>query len=224
MSAASVLTCLIIPAFTGWPINTSDNPTKQNMVVCHLKIIIHLIIKLKYVCVCMVPIEFLFIFIQILPTYMCVYNRFTENVTNKTAIFFFLPSVEFGCSVMSDSWWPHGLQNDRPPCPSPTPGIYSNSCPFSRWCHQTISFSIVPFSSCLQSFPESGSFQMSQIFASGGQSIGGSASTSVLPVNSQDWSPLGWTGWISLQSKGLSRVFSNTTVQKHQFFGAELSL
>ena len=102
--------------------------------------------------------------------------------------------------------------------------VYPNSCPLSRWWHLTITSSVVPFSSCLQSFPGSGSFQMSQLFASGGQNIGVSASTSVFPVNTQDWFPLGWTGWISLQSKGLSRVFSNTTVQKHQFFGAQLSL
>ena len=110
------------------------------------------------------------------------------------------------------------------PVPSPTPEVYPNSCPLSRWCHPTTSSSVIPFSSCPQSFPASGSFQMSQLFTSGGQSIGVSASTSVLPVNTQDWSPLGWTGWISLQFKGLSRVFSNTTVQKHQFFGAQLSL
>ena len=107
---------------------------------------------------------------------------------------------------------------------SPTPGVYPVPWPLSQWCHLTISSSVVPFSFCLQSFPASGSFQMSQLFTSGGQSIGVSASTSVLPVNTQDWSPLGWTGWISLQSKGLSRVLSNTTVQKHQFFGAQLSL
>ena len=111
-----------------------------------------------------------------------------------------------------------GLQHARPPCPSPTPRVYSNSCPLSRWCHPTISSSVVPFSSRFQSFPASGSFPMSQLFTSGGQSIGVSASTSVLPMNTQDWSPLGWTGWISLLSKGLSRVFSNTTVQKYQFF------
>ena len=109
---------------------------------------------------------------------------------------------------MSNSLWPHELQHTRPPCPWPTLGVYPNSCPLSQWCHLTISFSIVPFSSCLQSFPTSGSFQMSQLFASGGQNIGVSASTSVLPMNTQDWSPLGWTGWISLQSKGRSRVFS----------------
>ena len=126
-------------------------------------------------------------------------------------------------SVVSDSLRPHGLQHAKPPCPSPTPRVYPNSCLLSRWCHPTISSSVVPFS-CLQSFPASGSFQMSQLFISGGQSIGVSASTSVLPMNTQDWSPLGWTGWISLQSKGLSRVFSNTTVQKQQFFCTQLSL
>ena len=130
--------------------------------------------------------------------------------------------VQFGRSVVSHSLWLHEPQHARPPCPSPTPGIYSNSCPLSRWCHPTTSSSVFPFSSCPQSFPASGSFRMSQLFASGGQSIGVSASTSVLSVNTQDWSPLGWTGWISLQSKGLSRVFSNTTVQKYQFFGASL--
>ena len=119
-------------------------------------------------------------------------------------------SVQFSCSVMSDSLWPHGVQCTRPPCPSPTAGAYSNSCPSSRWCHPTISSSVVPFSSCLQSFPAPGSFPMSQLFASGSQSIGVSASTSVLPMSTQDWFPSGWTGWISLGSKGLSRVFSNT--------------
>ena len=122
---------------------------------------------------------------------------------------------------MSDFLWPHGLQHTRPPCPSLTPGIYSNSCPLSRWCHLTISFSVVPFSH-LQSFPASGSFQMSEFFTSSGQSIGVSASASILPMNTQDLSPLGGTGWISLQSKELSRVFPNTTVQKHKFFGAQL--
>ena len=133
-------------------------------------------------------------------------------------------SVQFSHSVMSDSLQPHGLQHARPPCPSPTPRAYSNACPLSRWCLPTISSSVSPFSSHLQSFPESGSFPMSQFFTSGGQSIGISASASVLPMNIQDWFPLGWTGWISLQSKGLSRVFSNTWVQKHQFFSAQLSL
>ena len=124
---------------------------------------------------------------------------------------------------MSDSLRPHGLKHYRPPCLSPAPRVYPNSCPSNQWCHRTISSSVIPFSSCPQSFPASGSFQMNQLFTSGGQSIGVSASTSVLPMNTQDRPPLGWTGWISLQSKGLSRVFSNTTVQKHQFFGAQLS-
>ena len=136
----------------------------------------------------------------------------------KTAVQF--SSVQ---SLSHVSLWPHKPQHARPPCPSPTPGVHPNPCPLSRWCHPTISSSVIPFSSCPQSFPASGSFQMSQLFSSGGQSIGVSASTSVLPMNTQDWSPLGWTGWISLQSKGLSRVFSNTTVQKHQFFGTQLS-
>ena len=131
-------------------------------------------------------------------------------------------SVQFSCSIMFDSLLPHGLQDARLPCPSPTPGDYSTSCPLSQWCHPTISSSVVPFSIRLQSFPASGSFQMSRFFTSGGQSIGVSASPSVLPRNIQDWSPLGWTGWISLQFKGLSRVFSNTTVQKHQFVCAHL--
>ena len=120
-------------------------------------------------------------------------------------------SVQFSHTVVSDFLWPHGLQHARLPCPSPTPGVYSKSCPLSRWCHPTISSSVVPFSSHLQSFPASGSFPKSQFFTSGGQNIGVSASKSVLQMNIQDWFPLGWTGWISLQSKGLSRVFSNTT-------------
>ena len=133
-------------------------------------------------------------------------------------------SVQFSCSVVSDSLRPHGLQHSRPPCLSPTPGVHPNPCPLSRWCHPTISSSVVPYSSCLQSFPASGCFQMSQLFTSGSQSIGVSATASVLPMTIQDWFPLGLTGWISLLSMGLSRVFSNTTVQKHQFFGAQLSL
>ena len=132
-------------------------------------------------------------------------------------------NFQFSCSVVSDSLWPHGLQHARLPCPSPTPGAYSKSCPSSRWCHPTSSSSVVPFSSCLQSFPASGSVPMSQIFASGGQSNGVSASASVLLMNIEERSPSEWTGWISLQSKGLSRVFSNTTVQKHQLFSAQLS-
>ena len=129
-------------------------------------------------------------------------------------------TVQLSHSVVSNSLWPHEPQHARPPCPSPTPGVHPNPCPSSQWCHPTIS----SFSSHLQSFSASGSFQMSQFFTSGGQSIGVSASTWVLPRNTQDWSPLGWTGWISLHSKGRLRVFSNTTVQKHQFFSAQLSL
>ena len=138
--------------------------------------------------------------------------------------YFMYGSVQFSWSVVSNSLWPRELQHARPPCPSPIPGVYSNSCPSSRWCHPAISSSFIPSSSCLQSFPASGSFPMSQYFTSGDQSIGASASASVLPMNIQDWVPLGWTGWISFKSKRLSRVFSNTTVQKHQFFSTQLSL
>ena len=132
-------------------------------------------------------------------------------------------SVQFSRSVVSDSLLPHESQHARPPCPSPAPGVHSDSRPLSRWCHLAISSSVVPFSSCPQSLPASESFPMSQLFTWGGQSTGVSVLASVLPKNTQEWSPLGWTGWISLQSKGLSRVFSNTTVHKHQFFGAQLS-
>ena len=135
-----------------------------------------------------------------------------------------LASVQFSHSVMSDSLQPHGLQHARLRCLSLTPGACSNSCPSSRWCHPTISSSIGPFSSCFQAFPASGSFPVSQFLTSSGQSIGVSASASVLPMNIQDWFPLGWTDLISLQSKGLSRVFSNTTVQKNQFFSVRFSL
>ena len=131
--------------------------------------------------------------------------------------------VQFSRSVMSDSLQPHELQHARPPCPSPTPGVHSNSCPSSRWCHPAISSSVVPFSSCSQYLPASESFPMSQLFIWGGQSTGVSALASFLPKKSQGWSPSEWTGWISLQSKGLSTVFSNTTVEKHQFFGAQPS-
>ena len=134
-----------------------------------------------------------------------------------------LSSVQFSCSVMSHSLQPHGLQHAKPPCLSPTYGVYSNSCPLSRWCHSIISFSVVPFSSCLQSCPASGSFLLSQFISSGSQSIEASASASILLMNIQDWLPLGLTGLILL-SKGLSRVFSNTTVQKHQFFCIQPSL
>ena len=133
-------------------------------------------------------------------------------------------SVKFSCSVVSNSLQPHGLQQARLPCPSLTPRACSDSCPLSWWCHPTISSSVVLFSSCLQSFPASGSFQIGQFFISGGQSIEASALASVLPMNIQNWFPLWLTGWISLQSKGLSRVFPKTTVQKHHFFSAQLSL
>ena len=135
-----------------------------------------------------------------------------------------LSSVQFSQSVVCNSLWPHGLQHARPHCPLPTPRVYLNSCPLSQWCHPTILFSVVPFSSHLQSFPGSGSFPVSQFFPSGGQSIGASTSASVLSMNIQDWFPLGWTGWVSLESKGLLRVFFNTAVQKHQFFSTQLFL
>ena len=140
----------------------------------------------------------------------------TQRVESPFTLKFSVPSVQFSRSVVSNSLRPHEPQHARPPCPSPTPGVHPNSCPLSQCWHPTISFSVIPFSSCPQSFPASGSFQMSQLFTSSGQSIGASALASVLPMNTQDWSPLGWTGWISLQSKGLSRVFSNTIVQKHK--------
>ena len=147
------------------------------------------------------------IFLNLLWKYMVFLNWIEMMV---------FPFSQFRCLVISNSLWPHGLQHVWPPCPSPTPRAYSNSCPSSRWCHPTISSSVVPFSSCLQSFPASGSFPMSQFFSSGGQSIGASALASVPPMNIQDWFPLELTSWTSLLSKGLLRVFSNTTVQKHQ--------
>ena len=140
-----------------------------------------------------------------------------------SVVIFQKSSVQFSCSVTSNSLQPHESQHARPPCPSPTPGVHSNSCLSSRWCHPTISSSFIPFFSCPQSLPATGSFPMSQLFAWGGQSTGVSASASFLPKNTQDWSTLDWTGWISLHSKGLSRVFSSSTVQKHQFFGAQHS-
>jgi len=146
-----------------------------------------------------------------------------RTVGPSILMFLNITSVQFNRSVVSDSLRPQKSQHARPPCPSPTPGVHSNSCPSSRWCHPAISSSVIPFSSCPQSLPASESFPMSQLFAWGGQSFGVSALALVLPMNTQDWSPLGWTGWTSLQSKGLSRVFSSTTVQKHQFFGTQLS-
>ena len=150
---------------------------------------------------------------------------FLGNVisSQKKSSVILISSVQFSCSVISKSLQPYELQHARPPCPSQTPGVYPKPFPSSRWCHPAISSSVVPFSSCPQSLPASGSFLMNQLFAWGSQSTGVSASASVLAMNTQDWSPLGWTGWISLQSKGLSRVFSNTTVQKHQFFSIHLS-
>ena len=152
------------------------------------------------------------------------YVKHNINLLEVQKISFKESSVQFSCSVMCDSLRHNEPQHARPPCPSPTPRVHPNSCPLSWWCHPTISSSVVPFSSFPQSFPASGSSPMRQLFTSGSQSSGVSASASVLPMNTQDWSPLGWTGWISLQSKELSRVFSNTTVQKHQFFCAQLSL
>ena len=147
----------------------------------------------------------------------------TDRCMKRCSTLLIISSVQFSHSVVSDSLRPHESQHTTPPCPSPTPRVHSNSCPSSRWCHPAISSSVIPFSSCPQSLPASESFSMSQLFAWGGQSIGLSALASVFPKNTQDWCPLQWTVWISLQSKGLSRVFSNTTVQKHQFFGAQLS-
>ena len=154
-------------------------------------------------------------FCELSDTILAVYGNLIQNHR--------ISSVQFSCSVVFDSLRPHELQHARPPCPSPSPGVHSDSHPSSPWCHPAISSSVVPFSSCPQSLPASESFPMSQLFTWGGQSTGASALASVLPKNTQGWSPSEWTGWISLQSKGLSRVFSNTTVQKHQFFGIQLS-
>ena len=153
--------------------------------------------------------------------YLPLWIKLILLVTDRPPIS--LNSVQFSRSVVSDSLRPHESQHARPPCPSQTPRVYSNSCPLSQWCHPAISSSVVPFSSCLQSLPASRSFPVSQHFTWGAQSIGVSTSTSVLPMNTQDLPPSGWTGWISLQSKGLSRLLSNTTVQKHQYFGTQLS-
>ena len=147
-----------------------------------------------------------------------------QNTKPVLSLLLQFSSGQFSRSVASDSLRPYELQHTRPPCPSRTPGVHSNSCPSSQWCHPAISSSVIPFSSCPQSLPASESFPMSQLFAWSGQSTRVSALASFLPKNTQGWSPSEWTGWISLQSKGLSRVFSNTTVQKHQFFGTQLSL
>ena len=155
-------------------------------------------------------------------TYYSVKHNFSfRSIDSFSKIIYF--SVQFSCSVVSDSFRPHESQHTRPPCPSPSPRVYSDSHPSSQWCHPAISSSVIPFSFCPQSLPASESFQMSQLFSWGGQSTGVSALPSFLPKKSQGWSPSEWAGWISLQSKGLSRVFSNITVQKHQFFGAQLS-
>ena len=148
---------------------------------------------------------------------MCLKIKTFPQRKLQAQIMFQFSSVQFSVSVVSDSLWSHELQHARPPCPSPTPRVHSDSRPSIQWCHPAISSSVVPFSSCPQSLPASKSFPMSQLFTWGGQSTGVSAATSVLPMKSQDWFPLEWTGWISLLSKGLSRVFSNTTVQKHQY-------
>ena len=161
---------------------------------------------------------------EIKPEISCIDRWILYHWATWEALWFCISWIQFSRSVVSDSLQPHGLQQTRLPCLSPTPGAYSNSCPLRWWCHPAISSSVVHFSSHIRSFPASGSFPVSQFLASGDQSIGVSASTPVLPMNIQDWSPLGWTGWISSQSKGLSRVFSNTTVQKHQFFGIQLCL
>ena len=153
-----------------------------------------------------------------------IFSILGKIIILKCIVLQYVISVQFSRSVVSDSLRPHESQHARPPCPSPTPGVHSDSSPSSQWCHPAISSSVVPFSSCPQSLPASESFPMSQLFAWGGQSIGVSASATVFPMNIQDWFPLGWTGWISLQSKRLSRVFSNTTVQKHQLFSAQLPL
>ena len=189
------ISCIAGGFFTNWA-------TKEALCLLHIVSVKHF--------------SFYLFFLPSLPPLL-----FTFSNLQKSKNYF---QLQISRSVVSDSLRPHELQHARPPCPSPTPRVHPNPCPSRQWCHPTISSSVVPFSSHPQSLLASGSFQMSQIFASDGQSIGVSSSTSVLPMNTQDWSPLGWTGWISLQSKGLSRVFSSTTVQKHQFFSTQPSL
>ena len=178
---------------------------------------------LRFIHVVHVRISFLFrlnnIAFYVYTTFSLYSHAFMDLSTVSIVFLSQFSSVTQSCVTL----WPHESQHTRPPCSSPTPRVHPKPCPLSQWCHPTISSSVVPFFSCLQSFPASESFQMSQLFTSGSQSTGVSASASVLPANTQDWSPLGWTGWISLQSKWLSRIFSNTTVQKHQFFGTQLS-
>ena len=180
----------------GSPYHEVMGPNVMNLVFWMFRIFVFLLL-------------FIYFFWQIIALQIFVVFCQTSTWINHQSV------SQFSCSVMSDSLRPHESQHSRPPCPSPNPGVHSNSCPSSRWWYSAISASVIPFSSCPQSLPGSGSFPMSQLFSWGGQSIGVSALASVLPMNSQDWSPLGWTGWISLQSKGLSRVFSNTTVQNH---------
>ena len=159
------------------------------------------------------------LYFSVLFFFFCNFSLYMKEAISRQIYW----PVQFSCSVVSNSLRPHESQHARPPCPSPSPGVHSNSHPLSWWCHPAISSSVIPFSSCPQSFPATESFPMSQLFTWGGQSTGVSALASFLPKKSQGWSPLEWTGWISLQSKGFSRVFFNTTVQKHQFFGAQPS-
>ena len=185
-----------------------DSPGKNTVVGCHFLLILAII----------GPVFWL--------SYLTIKFYLNWHIYLNSALWTLRETSSAQCSssVLSDSLWCHGFQQARLPCPSPAPRACLNSWPLSWWCHSTISSSVIPFSSCLRSFPASGSFQRSQLFSFGGQSIGVSALASVLPLNTQEWSPLEWTGWISLQSKGHSRIFSNTTVQKHQLFGAQLSL
>ena len=173
-----------------------------------------------YVCECMCVFHIFFIHLSVDGHLAWLHIL---AIINNTVMIIGVSSVQFSRSVVSDSLWPHESQHARPPCPSPTPGVHADSRPSCQWCHPAISSSVVPFSSCAQSLPASESFPMGQLFTWGGQSTGVSALASFLPKKSQGWSPSEWTGWISLQSKGLSRVFSNTTVQKHQVFGAQHS-
>ena len=210
--AANFITTIVI-FIIGSFILTTWNPFKQELIKicsgCNKQLSVMMFFS-AWIIHLFLSYRFLHVFIELL------------DVPN--AALRFHSSVQFSCSDVSNSLQPHGLQHTRLPCPSPTAGAYSNSYPSRWWCHPTIPDSIVPFFSRLQSVPASGFFPMSQFFALGGQSIRITASASVLPMNIQDWFPLGWTAWISMQSKGLSRVFSNTTVQNHQFFSAQLSL
>ena len=195
--------------------NTLLNPTQNSLCVC-----VYTTIKLCLMVPYWYVLQFYLLIVISLVILLCVSSFPSPILTPVMGRKVQFNSVQFSHPVMSNSLRPHRLQNSRPPCPSPTPRTCSNSCPWSRWCHPAISSFVIPFSSCLQSFPASGSFPVSQLTTSGGQNIGASASASVTPMNIQDRVPLGLTGLISLQSKGLSRVFSKTTVEKHQFFSA----